>query len=632
MTSPISPLQVQTSVDVKLKSPEAVKSTLNGFPMFRFFLYASGIVLLSVAWVLIDIYLTFVHPFDDPDQNGLQLVTWGMLNLALIFAFKCMLCFKVYENMVPKHAQLAIVIGGCALRICVATFVRVPMYLMFRLYRDMTPENQFSYWYNNVDSAGAVSATIFTLLCRSMIDYWMLPACVNYYVNLYFKQNAVKGSKPIQYLKSSKIGIVVGLWIGIWCFFATIGIFYESTQPILFAVVWGPLLYVSYVIREDKVRAKVAGTLHYSIGYLTLYLWLLDMIPEFCGNILNGFQDLSNEFIRFLASLAYLVSLLFITEISKNVLTFAGKPFYDNTQLLAPIQFIKTFFDLLFFISIRLNDPLFFPILLIQMMALVAENAFGAPAVFHYIVKKLGLNKKTLLSAKVKQTADEQMREEIIEVINERTARKTKVQEVLQKILIDTVAIVLLVVGYYSYISYYRASAGDTQALINSFFYGIKTLNDLNSTVLLNQFALILCVRWVTYCIPVYYLYRKLQEFNTRIVKSDDSKALVVQSSKLLDYKSYNMSNGKEVTATNIPPLNFGTIMLRHLDDGWWIFFLIAFIAGNRVCLMIRNVLLNSNDKVLLEVAVKFFGASSNTALAKVTYWSISLVRRVLIG
>lgn len=79
------------------------------------------------------------------------------------------------------------------------------------------------------------------------------------------------------------MGAVVLGWIASWCLFYFLSFFYSDLENIMFAVVFAPLLIVCYIVAGDlsiAVDETRIQPLTYSVGYLALFLWLLEMIPE----------------------------------------------------------------------------------------------------------------------------------------------------------------------------------------------------------------------------------------------------------------------------------------------------------------------------------------------------------------
>lgn len=122
----------------------------------------------------LDISLTFIHPFNDPEQSGLQTLSWGSLNIVLGFIMKTIICMKLCPNSLSTAEKWQLLTIGSLIRVACAWAIRFPLYMRYRYYPALQFKDQMVQWLLS-DSSTFFLATILAVSIRNLLEYVTMP-------------------------------------------------------------------------------------------------------------------------------------------------------------------------------------------------------------------------------------------------------------------------------------------------------------------------------------------------------------------------------------------------------------------------------------------------------------------------
>jgi hypothetical protein len=298
--------------------------------------------------------------------------------------------------------------------------------------------------------------------------------------------------------------------------FSFITAFGNYLSPIMYGASWAPLVIAIYAIRTDSIQelSEEFQSLRQSFPYLSFYLVLIDLFPDLCGSILSLFFNLENDFIRFGAKIVFLVFVTLVKLLSKRVILFCGRTDSFQLQLLAPIQYLQAFFELMIFISLSLDNLSFWFLLVLQTCTNGLSNSLGIIRSAEYTIEKI---RNVFFGTQLQPRDDSKVQtKNILDLIRTRSLICSKIQEMLQMIIVDTVAISSIVALYYAYVYFLLGNSGELSAQIYSYYFGIRTKEQLYSAVLLAQFTVIFVFRMLGNLFPLVYLNGKIKRFQKK--------------------------------------------------------------------------------------------------------------------
>lgn len=140
------------------------------------------------------------------------------------------------------------------------------------------------------------------------------------------------------------MGYVSIAWIILWSCGIIIGAavgsdFYSQNNAFLFGILWAPFLAVLFFLYQDKEKAETRRfrPLSHDLAYIVLYLWIIELIPDLCSNILwfaYSPHALTNSSIFW--SFIYQSFMVLMKILTENILVFAGHGRPIHEQLLFP--------------------------------------------------------------------------------------------------------------------------------------------------------------------------------------------------------------------------------------------------------------------------------------------------------
>ena len=601
---------------------DEVVTKVDMLAILLFIMQTLGVIIFTLGWILVDISLSYTKTFRDKGPVY-QTATWGVLNVIIGFSVKALTCFNLYGQLFNQTARTWILIVGSLANVLAVEIVRLNLVHITDGYSEMNDMEAMEEW-RRVDFAGFGTSVFFCLLIRYMTNYLFLPYAV-WYILTKQKLPQPEGQEDKPAVEPTWLRRILASWISLWALFIFISALVYSVLPAMYALLWAPLAFSLYrVVRDYQLQASTDyAKLRYSISYLVLHLWLLDMIPELAANILNNFNDLRDQGVRFIATALYIVLTNFFMFISKMVVEMAGRPGPLTFQIIFGVQFFNTFFELLFFSS----SPLFWVILCLQASALATQGSVGIVSLFRYVKRWFIGPPSSAELARIE--LEEKRKDPVLELIKKRAFIKSRIQQIFQTLLVDATAILVLVTSYYVLVNFMLANSGIDEALAYSFFLGIRTVEQLRGFEYLAQYAIIWAFRSLGNIIPMVYHRKQLHDFNVAVSEiNKQSEAL--KSADLLTMQDAEKLDDKSALK-RVPRLNVWKVLFSHLDHGWWFYFALVCLAFSRIGLSVRSVLFASDGRVITEYLRSLYG-NSIEEVQGANYLLVTLLRRGITG
>jgi hypothetical protein len=451
--------------------------------LINFLVLGFAVLIISIGYMLIDIFLSYAQPFNSNNDYGLQATSWGVINRVIDFLMRLMICSRLYHGKLSAQTQMAYFAIGATLTILTDLIIRYPLYSMFREYSQMNTSTKLQTWARVIDPSGFQSAVVFVVLLRLFIFFYALPKAVHKFaapvVSDVDKLKATLSRKTAE--SKSAVNYYMFAWLLVWHVSVIIcEIAFSSTSSLesgtaqaagawMYVVLWVPFVFSAWMVYSDSKKKEEGQVIKYSLGYLILYLFLVERIPDYGGNILLIFNNLSTgqAIFRLFSALFYNGVFNFVYFMGRESLAMAGKPGAINIPLLFPLQFFQTFFDILFFAQLNLSNALFWIILFFQISALNFMHSVGITKLIFL------LREKFTGKAITKEPEIRTPQEIVLDILQEKRLLRSKMQQIIQYAIVDAIAIFSLVASYYAIVAFEYANKGSRGIFLSLFSYNV---------------------------------------------------------------------------------------------------------------------------------------------------------------